>query len=465
MFRYLLLTSFVAFLCVYAWKDWYRSLCGLIVLAAVSERYDMPRAMFGVVGLNPWNIGLLFIVLAWLASKRKEGLRWDLSPNLNALLIFYLVVIIVAVARAFLSSSPWAPSVQQEGVGLVIDSLVNSLKFVIPGLLLYHGCNSENRFWWGAASIMISTFLLSLQVIKWMPLGAIADGDALQKAALRLLDRNIGYHRVDLAAITASASWAFLLVATLIKQTSKRWLLYASGVICALALALTAGRAGYLAWLVIGITVGAIKYRRYLLVLPVLLVVVVMLVPAARERVLEGIIDQSGESQYYGGDNEIDFSAATSNRTLMWPSVIKKILEKPLVGYGRKGFKLSGARDDAYQIHGESIALFPHPHNAYLELLIDTGLVGSIPIFAFFFLVCSRSARMFKSHENTIVAAAGALALAFVLSQLVASIGSQSFYPRVGVVYMWCAIGLMLRIDSNYAKMRSTANTAKAGGL
>ena len=35
--------------------------------------------------------------------------------------------------------------------------------------------------------------------------------------------------------------------------------------------------------------------------------------------------------------------------------------------------------------------------------------------------------------------------MAFVLGQLIASIGAQSFYPRAGVVIMWCTIGLAIR--------------------
>ena len=50
------------------------------------------------------------------------------------------------------------------------------------------------------------------------------------------------------------------------------------------------------------------------------------------------------------------------------------------------------------------------------------------------------------------------MALALVLSLLVAGLGSQTFYPREGSVGMWCAIGLLLRVDrERVARARSAS--------
>ena len=56
---------FVTFLCIYAWKDWFKSLCGLILLMAVIEHPDMPKTVLGIQGLNPWNVlfAMIFKVL------------------------------------------------------------------------------------------------------------------------------------------------------------------------------------------------------------------------------------------------------------------------------------------------------------------------------------------------------------------------------------------------------------------
>ena len=99
MARYTLLIAFCVFLGVYAWRDWYKSLCGLILMMAVIEHPDMPKSMFGAQGLNPWNIILFVIILAWLSTRRKEGLVWDMPTGTNILLILYSLVIMVAFFR------------------------------------------------------------------------------------------------------------------------------------------------------------------------------------------------------------------------------------------------------------------------------------------------------------------------------------------------------------------------------
>jgi hypothetical protein len=59
--------------------------------------------------------------------------------------------------------------------------------------------------------------------------------------------------------------------------------------------------------------------------------------------------------------------------------------------------------------------------------------------------------------------AAGGATLALVLALLVASIGSQTFYPREGAVGMWCVIGLMLRVSLERRRALKLAAEAAKG--
>jgi hypothetical protein len=56
------------------------------------------------------------------------------------------------------------------------------------------------------------------------------------------------------------------------------------------------------------------------------------------------------------------------------------------------------------------------------------------------------SASLLRDSRSMVFVAAGGACLALILALLVASAGSQSFYPREGALGMWCAIGLMLRV-------------------
>jgi len=91
---------------------------------------------------------------------------------------------------------------------------------------------------------------------------------------------------------------------------------------------------------------------------------------------------------------------------------------------------------------GES---FPHPHNMYLQTLLDNGILGSIPIFFFWGMMLFYSARLFRS-PNRLYAAVGGLSLALMVAQLFAGIGSQYFYPTESTLTVWAAMFLALRV-------------------
>jgi hypothetical protein len=81
-----------------------------------------------------------------------------------------------------------------------------------------------------------------------------------------------------------------------------------------------------------------------------------------------------------------------------------------------------------------------------LELLLDNGIVGMIPVFLFYFIILKYSMGLFRDSGSAVCTAAGGVAFALVSALLFASVGSQTFYPREGSVGMWCSIGLMLRV-------------------
>jgi len=458
MIRYSLLALAVTFLSVYAFRDWYRSLCGLIVMMAFVERDDMPRQIFGITGINSWNLLMAFILLAWFLNSRREQLRWDLPKKINFLLLAYFAVVTIgfirmsgnmgSVVEFYASTRRDIPTYSE----LFFDDFLNNVKYVIPGLLLFHGCNSKSRLHWGIVACLLPTLLLGLQIIQWMPLEDLSNGEALSDRAKRVLDREIGYHRVDLAALMASGSWAFFISRILAPNKIWFWISIGIGILLILSLALTGGRAGYVSWLTVALILSALKWKRLLLFIPILVTAIVLIVPAARERMLQGFDEQ----QDFTSGETTDLTIVTSDRTLLWPTVIRKIGEAPLVGYGRKGYFTSGASLEIRDELGRKGWGMPHPHNAYLEFLIDNGLIGAVPVFLFFFIVVKKSAALLRDTRMIEFTAIGGISMAFVAAQLVASIGSQSFYPRAGVVLMWCVIGLMFRASIVAEKMTSS---------
>lgn len=102
MIRYTLLFLFISFICVYSFRDWYKALGYSIILLAVMERPDMPKSFFGVGGLSPYNIVMLFILMGWMLQKSKENLRWPTLPKVNKLLVLYMAIVFFSSIRMML---------------------------------------------------------------------------------------------------------------------------------------------------------------------------------------------------------------------------------------------------------------------------------------------------------------------------------------------------------------------------
>ena len=58
---------------MYAYRDWFKSLCGCILLMAVVEHPDFPTAVGGVQGMNPWNLAFVNVVMAWILAGEGRG--------------------------------------------------------------------------------------------------------------------------------------------------------------------------------------------------------------------------------------------------------------------------------------------------------------------------------------------------------------------------------------------------------
>jgi O-antigen ligase len=461
MIRLVLLAAVVLGLSIYAWKDWFRALCGLIVLMAVVEHPDMPKSLLGIPGLNPWNVLLAVVILAWAANRRREGLRWDLPRHVVVLLLMYLGVVLMGFVRMVTDSVALAnlaldPSVAVEGystAGLVNENLVNAIKWVIPGLLLFDGCRSRSRFTIAALSVLAVYFLLGLQVIRWMPATAALGGESLSARSLKILINEVGYHRVNLSMMLAGASWAVLATLPLARRRSLQALLVAVALALVYAQALTAGRMGYVTWAVVGLVLCLLRWWKYLLLAPVVVAAIAGIMPGTVERMSAGFsaeIDNdvplrtATASLSPDSTEMLDTYTITAGRNIAWTYVTEKIGERPLTGFGRLAMMTTGISAFLMEELGEA---FPHPHNAYLELVLDNGILGALLVLPFYLTVLAHGISLFRDRRSAVFVTAGGMACALVLALLVAGFGSQTFYPREGSVGMWCAIGLLFRVS------------------
>ncbi len=391
----------------------------------------------GVQGLSPWNVLLISVLVGWAINRRRERLVWDMPRHMNILLLMYALVVVVGFFRMIVDREHLE---EFAAIDLVSEHLINTVKWVIPGLLLFEGSRSRRRVLLGLASVLVVYLLLAVQVIRWMPPSAAGSAASLSSRSNKIIQNEIGYSRVNMSRILAGGSWAFLAVLPMARRTWHRSATVGLFLLIAYAQALTGGRMGYVTWGAVGLAMCLLRWRRYVFLFPVVAVGIGLTLPGVVERTLQGF----GTTDV-AGETFTDDYVVTAGRTLAWPLVLEQIAASPLVGHGREAMVRSGVTEYMRQEYGAADA-FPHPHNAYLELVLDNGIIGFGVVVPLFCLVLSRAALLFKNDRDPMGVAVGGVGGALILALLVAGMGSQTFYPREAEVAMWGAIGLVLRL-------------------
>jgi O-antigen ligase len=441
-----LLAIFCTFLCFYSFVDWYRSLCGLVLLTAVIEHPDMPKNILGIQGANPWNIVLLFVLLAFFVNGRSGAAREPVPAYYRFLMTAYGAVVLVGFAR-MVADRGHLP--ENMGIASIVSEyLVNTVKWVVPGYLFFRGCDSEKRFRMALLAVVGFHFLLAVQIIRWIPPSYALKGSDLAERSIKILQNEIGFHRVNLAMLMAGGSWALLAARPAMTSRAARNACTFGFLACTFAVALTAGRMGYLAWLVAGALFSLLRWRKALLLLPVLVVAVVTLLPGTYGRFTAGFSEETrdhnplvpGASRKEApADGSPDLYTVTAGRNVAWPYVIDAIGRAPLAGYGRLAMNRTGISAYLAEKYRE---YFAHPHNAYLEITLDNGILGGGMVILFYLSLLARAGRGFTASRDPVGLASSGVLLALLVALLVAAFGSQTFYPREGAVSLWGAIGL-----------------------
>lgn len=469
MIRNTVFTLIIAFLAVYSLRDWYKSLCGLIIFMAVISHPDLRGSIAGIQGFNRWNVLMAFVLLGWLFHRHHENLAWVMPRRVNILLFLFLSTILIGFFRmigdtgkiieyAILTNAD-VPS----RATLYSEYLINSIKWIIPGLLLFHGCNSRSRFILGICSLLAVYFLLGVQVIKWMPLGSITDVEVLSGRSAKILRNEIGYHRVNLSVLLAGASWAIFSTIVLVKSKSRALAIILAGLVVIFAQALTAGRGGYIAWAGVGLILCFFRWRRILFFVPVVAIIVFLTVPGVWDRLTEGMSNNLNIEAYTSLDeSKINVYNVTSGRNIAWPYELDAIRKAPFFGYGRMAMQRTGLSAHLQTKYSEE---FPHPHQAYLEWVLDNGLIGFLPVFIFFIIVVRYSISLLRDNRSPVFIAIGGITLSIVCALLIGSLGSQTFYPREGAVAMWCAMGLMFRVHVERSRLTAQFQGSKTENL
>ena len=421
--------------CAFILRDFRVGVVLLIVLMPVSTSALFPHAMLGVTGLNPLNLLLAGTLAACLLQGLSDGSLRRLVPR--PLLWLYVAPLLLAGAIGVRHVDEIAPGLLMLSEGrdyydaaaylreLVLKPLLMVAFALLVGAAAAKSARPEKLLIPALASI----WAMGAMVIVYVLHSGIALAELATNESREFLSA-LGLHANDLGRLYAMAYALLLFCWAEARHRGLRFALLASMAVAVVALLLTFSRGAFAGFLVINALF--VLWRRdakALLLLGLLAVAAGLALPGA---VYERVATGSGE-----GLNAISAGRIEG----LWLPLLPEILRSPVYGSGLGSILWSEPMR-----RGAGVAILPvtHPHNAYLQALLDMGIVGLVLLCAYFahvwkgFRALGSDAALSPLMRGFCQGSAAGL-----LGILVSDTTDSSLAPRPEQVYLWLAIGML----------------------
>ncbi len=177
-----------------------------------------------------------------------------------------------------------------------------------------------------------------------------------------------------------------ILGANVVKKRVYVWLLALNIILLLTGLAFTYSRGAWLAGLVALVGLLGMRWRKLIWLVLVTGLILLCLAPPLISNRLQSIFDI----------NEVNIQS----RFKVWKNTVTLIEEHPLLGSGPGSFTEAyrQQQEEILPARGEVTRIIRHAHSLYLQLLVETGLLG---ILVFFLLVLVGSYRGIKNLLST----------------------------------------------------------------
>jgi hypothetical protein len=415
----------------------------LMIMLPISGSTLFPRSLFGMTGLNPYNVVLIATFFAWLLRAIPDGSVARLVPRPLAWLYIAPIVIGGLIGAQHVDDIKAIFYISgalnfEDQVGYLRDMVMRPLFIVLTALLVGAALARSAKPEGFIVPIILAVCLMSLFAIGFVLSSGVSIG-SLASADSRHFLSAIGMHANDLGRLYAFAYALLLFSWAESKDPGLRlWLLVAMVLVVG-ALALTFSRGAFLGFLIVNALFVLWRFNvRAMFVLAILGVLALAAVP--------GVIAVLYERLTMGFATG-DWNAISAGRIdSIWLPLVPELFKSPIWGSGLGSIMWADA------MHAGAMFEVSHPHNAYIEALTDVGIAGLALLLAYFAHVW-RGLRKLGSSAYLNPAMRGFYqgAAAALVAFLVTGIAGSSLMPRGEHAFLWLAIGMMYGMQARVA--------------
>ena len=428
--------------CAFILLDFRVGVVLLILLMPISSSKLFPHAILGITGFNPLNLLLVGTLGSYLLHGLFDGSLRRFIPR--PLLWLYVVPIVVAGAMGSRHVGDISPTLlmftkldMRTTAAYISVQVASPLLMVAFALLVGAAASKSERPEKFLIPALVSVWVTALIVIVFVYLSGISLGELASSTSREFLSE-LGMHANEWGRLYVVAYALLLFTWAQSKNPGLRLGLFASMGVVTVALMLTFSRGAFLGFVLVNVLFLLWRRNAKALIFFGLLGAIALfaLPEAVYDRVATGLGGRAGSGFAGGAD------AVSAGRVdLIWLPLLPEILRSPIYGQGLGSILWS---EPMRKGAGVTILAVGHPHNAYLQALLDMGITGLI-------LVCAYFVHVWKGFRALSVDPALSPVLrgfylgaaAGLVSLLISYFTDSSLLPRPEQVFLWLAIGMM----------------------
>ncbi len=368
-----------------------------------------------------------FLVLAGGIWHYKDSVKLSNYAFFFITAIFFIFTIAVFRSLSHLDQLIELADDIRSTSGYLLSHFVKPLLFFIPLIVIIKFCKETKHLEFVANVLIFSLITLSLYLL-FLFLFKAPDKNELARDYMTSI---LKLHGNDIAN--------FFIIAfpvLLAKYFTKKNLISMLSIVLAIAaIGILYSRTAYLTLLLSFILYLFLSKRAKFL--PILLVGVIVLsftvFTSVKERATHGFESKEYDDIFAGRIEGI------------WKPLFDEYSQsakKFLIGNGRYAIKVSDSANN-----GSLISAAGHPHNMYIEQILDAGILGLIVFVLFYFVLLTRAFRNLSKPILPRLREYQYAVIVSLISFLISGLTGRSFFPDAENSFIWIVVGIAIVIN------------------
>lgn len=411
-----------------------RALSAFIFVIPFSGTSLFNDSLINLPGAKPLNLLAFFVIFVAMLNLKQ-------SIKIPGYAFFFISSIVIIFTISFLRSVQHLDVInhfRQDDLSILrylLSDFVKPLLYFMPLIIVIRFVHKPSNFEFVVNVIFYTIVAFSL-VLLFFYIGFPSKGNL--KLLTEYYSLTFGMHRNDIANFYIVAFSLFLTRFFIYKDIIS----FLSIGLVILATGILMSRTAYFIMLFSSISYLIVSGRSKFF--PIIIIISVglsfIITSNVMERAMKGV--QSKDI------NEI--SAGRTNH--LWIPLANEYLhdyKKLLIGNGRYSIYYSESSQD------NEILNVGHPHNMYLEQLMDAGLIGLSIFLSFFIILFKRLVKSLRFVDNNVFKEYHYGLIISLIAYLMAGVTGRFLFPIISNSYFWIIVGLSIVLT------RMTKNNAE----